>query len=110
MKISITGKGLQPEGAKNYLTSGYVNVKKDGKWVAEHRVVMEEILGRPLKKGESVHHKNGIRSDNSPENLELWVGAVRNGQRAIDVHCPDCKVSYWENRDRVEIIEKDPLE
>ena len=100
MSLSITGRKIQPDGAKNYLTSGYINIKRNGSWIPEHRAVMEDVLGRPLRKGESVHHKNGIRSDNRPENLELWIGAVRNGQRAVDVYCPDCGVSYWDNRNK----------
>jgi hypothetical protein len=76
--------------------NGYVQVLVDDLWLAEHRVIMEKIIGRPLRKGESVHHKNGIKHDNSEENLELWVGPIRFGQRAYDVHCPDCKVSYWD--------------
>jgi Fe-S cluster biosynthesis and repair protein YggX len=98
----------KPEGYRRIALDGYAWIKKDNVMVSEHRVVMTEMLGRPLIKGESVHHKNGIRSDNRPENLELWVGPIRHGQRASDVHCPDCGVSYWENRDRVVSISKCP--
>lgn len=53
--------------------------------VAEHTIVMEQIIGRPLRKGESVHHKNGVRHDNRPENLELWVKSQPAGQRVSDM-------------------------
>lgn len=52
--------------------------------MSEHVKVMTEMLGRPLLPTETVHHRNGVRSDNRPENLELWVGRHGCGQRVVD--------------------------
>jgi hypothetical protein len=40
---------------------------------------MEEIMGRHLLPDETVHHRNGVKDDNQPENLELWVAHNRLG-------------------------------
>ena len=50
----------------------------------EHRIIMEKIIGRQLKKKENVHHENGDRADNRPENLELWSSSQPPGQRVED--------------------------
>jgi hypothetical protein len=64
---------------------GYVVMKRNGRKAYEHTFIMEDLLGRQLLPGENVHHKNGVRHDNRPENLELWASYQPSGQRAVDL-------------------------
>ena len=79
------------KGGRTRHKKGYILVKVPdhpnavGGYVFEHRLVMEDTLGRHLLKNENVHHKNGIKDDNSPDNLELWVTSQPSGQRVSDL-------------------------
>ena len=76
-------KGGKVKHSKGYV---YISVFRDGKqkYVFEHVLVMERILGRRLLDSENVHHLNGLKDDNRPENLELWIRPQPTGIRARD--------------------------
>ncbi len=79
------GEGhLKKNGYRVLCKKNHPNACDAKGWIYEHTYIMAEYLGRPLHKGEAVHHKNGIRSDNRIENLELWNRSHPSGQRVED--------------------------
>ena len=65
---------------------GYVVTTVLGRPTSVHRLVMEQHLGRKLKKNETVHHIDGNRQNNKLSNLELRIGHHGKHQRLEDLH------------------------
>ena len=73
-------------GGRSIASNGYVLVRVGKEhpladvrgYAYEHRVVAEQIIGRPLRKGEQVHHRDGDRTNNDPENLEVMESVAHH--------------------------------
>jgi hypothetical protein len=94
-EIALTRTGTNSpgwRGGKITSSTGYILVQQPSHpaaqstgYVPEHRLVMEVKIGRYLLPEETVHHVNGFRRDNRPENLELWSSRQPKGQRVADL-------------------------
>ena len=92
MKISKRIKHLQKRIFLGYwyvFHPEHLNSTPRG-WLFEHRYVMSEKIGRPLKKDEVVHHKDGDKLNNKIENLELRKNGGRRKYHGVPIFCPHC--------------------
>lgn len=96
------------QGGRRTNAAGYVEIKNPGHhrsrkngYVFEHILVVEEKIGRRLKEGEQVHHINEVKSDNSPENLEVLTAAEHTRLHAIErrtgtyKNCEQCGKNFY---------------
>lgn len=85
-----TKEKLRKAQLKNAEEDGAIwYVKKYGRH--EHRIVMEKMIGRKLRKGEVVHHEDRDKRNNSPENLKLFASQAEHAAWHTKERYPDEK-------------------
>ena len=98
-------------GFSRLRADGYLEVKTPAReYVLEHRLVAAQMIGRALKTTEHVHHINGDRADNRPENLLVMSNAEH--QKLHDWHitrfhgaeltCQGCGKRYFVKQSKAE--------
>lgn len=96
-KISKAMKGKIRNITGRRMSNGYWKIRLPGapiKWVAEHRILIENKIGRKLLENEHVHHLNGIKNDNRIENLQILTPSAHQKLHASkQIHKPHKKAT-----------------
>lgn len=73
-------------------SQGYVILSGGRHGRYEHRVIAEQKLGRPLLENEHIHHINGVKTDNRPENIAIVTlfTHMHNHRRRVFTQCGYC--------------------
>jgi hypothetical protein len=86
-KPKATGSGNHNWKGGYWISDGRMRINiGNGIYRYRYQIVMEEKLGRPLQKGEIVHHINENTLDDRPENLELCTDITQHlkGKHALN--------------------------
>lgn len=98
-----------PVGSKRTVAKGYIEIKTNNGWTREHRYVMEQYLGRKLKKDEIIHHKDENKKNNIISNLELLLhGEHTKYHHTGAKRSEETKRLISESKKRKHIYEKHP--
>ena len=95
--VPLFTEGISSYGGYEYII---IKVRPTKGWVLKHRWVMEQHLGRKLKKGEFVHHIDGNTLNNVIENLQVISSGCHTQLHTIIpewskkfAHCAVCGLS-----------------
>ena len=81
--ISKAKKGIGSGFSKK--PNGYIEITMgENKGRGQHVVIMEEMIGRSLMANECVHHKDGVRDNNDPSNLQLMTRSEHAKHHALE--------------------------
>jgi hypothetical protein len=87
MKQAAKARGARMAAGETVKPSGYVEVTRGPhKGRGKHRVIAEQMLGRPLRADEVVHHKDRNRANNHPSNLEVMTRAAHTALHRKEQH------------------------
>lgn len=116
--ISLAKKRYGSENAMgvSLKPSGYYEITRGvNKGRPLHDIVIEMKIKRHLKPSEVVHHKNGIKTDNSPNNLEVMTRSEHSKMHLIERNGNETGISHYrhdthgESHPNAKLTEEDVL-